>query len=302
MINIALSDEVRVARETGVPIVALESTIITHGMPFPTNVETARRVEAEVRSCGAVPATIAVIDGVVKVGLEPPELDDLARRRDVAKLSRADFAVCLARGGTGATTVAATMIAAHHAGIRVFATGGIGGVHRGAERSFDISADLQELSQTPVTVVAAGAKAILDLPKTLEVLETLGVPVLCYQSDAFPAFWMRDSGLPAPVRVETPEEIASAHLMRSDLGLPGGQLVANPIPEADALNGADILPLIEDALAEAECSGIAAKDVTPFLLDRIGTATQGAALQANIALVLNNARLASQIASAMPQC
>ncbi|NQZ72329.1 MAG: pseudouridine-5'-phosphate glycosidase [Dinoroseobacter sp.] len=301
MINIAFSDEVRVARETGVPIVALESTIITHGMPFPTNVETARRVEAEVRSCGAVPATIAVIDGVVKVGLEPPELDDLARRRDVAKLSRADFAVCLARGGTGATTVAATMIAAHHAGIRVFATGGIGGVHRGAERSFDISADLQELSQTPVTVVAAGAKAILDLPKTLEVLETLGVPVLCYQSDAFPAFWMRDSGLPAPVRVETPEEIASAHLMRSDLGLPGGQLVANPIPEADALNGADILPVIEDALAEAERSGIAAKEVTPFLLDKIGTATQGAALQANIALVLNNARLASQIASAMPQ-
>lgn len=271
-------------------------------MPFPTNVETARRVEAEVRSCGAVPATIAVIDGVVKVGLEPPELDDLARRRDVAKLSRADFAVCLARGGTGATTVSATMIAAHHAGIRVFATGGIGGVHRGAERSFDISADLQELSQTPVTVVAAGAKAILDLPKTLEVLETLGVPVLCYQSDAFPAFWMRDSGLPAPVRVETPEEIASAHLMRSDLGLPGGQLVANPIPEADALNGADILPVIEDALAEAERSGIAAKKVTPFLLDKIGTATQGAALQANIALVLNNARLASQIASAMPQC
>lgn len=302
MINIAFSDEVRVARETGVPIVALESTIITHGMPFPTNVETARRVEAEVRSCGAVPATIAVIDGVVKVGLEPPELDDLARRRDVAKLSRADFAVCLARGGTGATTVSATMIAAHHAGIRVFATGGIGGVHRGAERSFDISADLQELSQTPVTVVAAGAKAILDLPKTLEVLETLGVPVLCYQSDAFPAFWMRDSGLPAPVRVETPEEIASAHLMRSDLGLPGGQLVANPIPEADALNGADILPVIEDALAEAERSGIAAKKVTPFLLDKIGTATQGAALQANIALVLNNARLASQIASAMPQC
>lgn len=301
MINIAFSDEVRVARETGVPIVALESTIITHGMPFPTNVETARRVEAEVRSCGAVPATIAVIDGVVKVGLELPELDDLARRRDVAKLSRADFAVCLARGGTGATTVAATMIAAHHAGIRVFATGGIGGVHRGAERSFDISADLQELSQTPVTVVAAGAKAILDLPKTLEVLETLGVPVLCYQSDAFPAFWMRDSGLPAPVRVETPEEIASAHLMRSDLGLPGGQLVANPIPEADALNGADILPVIEDALAEAERSGIAAKEVTPFLLDKIGTATQGAALQANIALVLNNARLASQIASAMPQ-
>jgi len=301
MINIAFSDEVRVARKTGVPIVALESTIITHGMPFPTNVETARRVEAEVRSCGAVPATIAVIDGVVKVGLEPPELDDLARRRDVAKLSRADFAICLARGGTGATTVAATMIAAHHAGIRVFATGGIGGVHRGAERSFDISADLQELSQTPVTVVAAGAKAILDLPKTLEVLETLGVPVLCYQSDAFPAFWMRDSGLPAPVRVETPEEIASAHLMRSDLGLPGGQLVANPIPEADALNGADILPVIEDALAEAERSGIAAKEVTPFLLDKIGTATQGAALQANIALVLNNARLASQIASAMPQ-
>lgn len=301
MINIAFSDEVRVARETGVPIVALESTIITHGMPFPTNVETARRVEAEVRSCGAVPATIAVLDGVLKIGLEPNELENLARRSDVAKLSRADFAACLARGGTGATTVAATMIAAHHAGIRVFATGGIGGVHRGAESSFDISADLQELSQTPVTVVAAGAKAILDLPKTLEVLETLGVPVLCYQSDAFPAFWMRDSGLPAPVRVETPEEIANAHITRSVLGLPGGQLVANPIPEVNALNGADILPVIEDALAEAERAGIAAKAVTPFLLDRIGTVTQGAALEANIALVLNNARLASLIASAMPQ-
>ena len=301
MINIAFSDEVRVARETGAPIVALESTIITHGMPFPTNVETARRVEAEVRSCGAVPATIAVIDGVLKVGLAPDELDDLAQRGDVAKLSRADMAVCLARGGTGATTVAATMIAAHQAGIRVFATGGIGGVHRGAESTFDISADLQELSQTPVTVVAAGAKAILDLPKTLEVLETLGVPVLCYQSDAFPAFWMRDSGLSAPVRVETPQEIAQAHATRQALGLPGGQLVANPIPEADALNAADILPVIEAALAEAERSGIAAKEVTPFLLDKIGTATQGAALAANIALVLNNARLASRIASAMPQ-
>lgn len=301
MINIAFSDEVRVARETGAPIVALESTIITHGMPFPTNVETARRVEAEVRSCGAVPATIAVMDGVLKVGLAPDELDDLAWRGDVAKLSRADMAVCLARGGTGATTVAATMIAAHQAGIRVFATGGIGGVHRGAESTFDISADLQELSQTPVTVVAAGAKAILDLPKTLEVLETLGVPVLCYQSDAFPAFWMRDSGLSAPVRVETPQEIAQAHATRQALGLPGGQLVANPIPEADALNAADILPVIEAALVEAERSGIAAKEVTPFLLDKIGTATQGAALAANIALVLNNARLASRIASAMPQ-
>ncbi len=291
-----LSSEVATARAEGRPLVALESTIITHGMPFPQNLETARRVEAAVREGGAVPATIAVLDGTLHIGLDPERLETLAKTPDALKLSRADMAVAMARGQTGATTVAATMIAARAAGIGVFATGGIGGVHRGAELSFDISADLQELAQTPVTVVAAGAKAILDLPKTLEVLETLGVPVLCYRSDAFPAFWMTDSGLPAPVRVETAAEIARAHAMRAALGLPGGQLVANPIPEADALPAELILPVIDAALAEAAAQGIAAKAVTPFLLARIFEATGGRSLTANIALVLNNARLAAAIA------
>ncbi len=299
MINIQFSAEVEAARGMGGAIVALESTIITHGMPYPANLETAQRVESEIRAFGAVPATIAILDGVLKIGLEAEELSDLAQRHDVAKLSRADFAVCLSQGGTGATTVAATMIAAHQVGISVFATGGIGGVHRGAEDSFDVSADLRELSETPVTVVAAGAKAILDLPKTLEVLETLGVPVLCYQSDVFPAFWMQDSGLPAPLRVNSAHDIAKAHQMRATLGIPGGQLVANPIPSEAALAAEEIVPVIEDALAQARVQGIAAKSVTPFLLDQIGQATDGRALDANIALVLNNARLASQIALKM---
>jgi pseudouridine-5'-phosphate glycosidase len=296
VIDMQFSTEVAAAKASGAAIVALESTIITHGMPYPANLETAQRVEEEIRMSGAVPATIAILDGVLKIGLNASELSDLAQRHDAAKLSRADIAVCLAQGGTGATTVAATMIAAHRAGISVFATGGIGGVHRGAEDSFDISADLRELSETPVTVVAAGAKAILDLPKTLEVLETLGVPVLCYQTDAFPAFWMQDSGLPAPLRVDSAAEIAKAQLVRTALGLPGGQLVANPIPGQAALNADDIMPVIEAALQQAKMQGIAAKSVTPFLLDKIGTATEGRALAANIALVLNNARLASQIA------
>lgn len=296
MINMQFSTEVAAAKASGAAIVALESTIITHGMPYPANLETAQRVEDEIRAAGAVPATIAILDGELKIGLNVSELTDLAQRRDVSKLSRADIAVCLAQGGTGATTVAATMIAAHQAGISVFATGGIGGVHRGAEDSFDISADLRELSETPVTVVAAGAKAILDLPKTLEVLETLGVPVLCYQTDSFPAFWMQDSGLPAPLRVDSAAEIAKAQLVRTALGLPGGQLVANPIPANAALDADDIMPVIEIALREAKTQGIAAKSVTPFLLDKIGKATDGRALAANIALVLNNARLASQIA------
>jgi len=299
MIDMQFSTEVAEAKASGAPIVALESTIITHGMPYPANLETAQRVEDEIRMSGAVPATIAILDGVLKIGLNASELSDLAQRHDVAKLSRADIAVCLAQGGTGATTVAATMIAAQRAGISVFATGGIGGVHRGAEDSFDISADLRELSETPVTVVAAGAKAILDLPKTLEVLETLGVPVLCYQTDVFPAFWMQDSGLPAPLRVDSAAEIAKAQLVRTALGLPGGQLVANPIPAQAALNADDIMPVIEAALQQAKAQGIAAKLVTPFLLDKIGTATEGRALAANIALVLNNARLASQIALEM---
>lgn len=291
-----LSPEVAEAREKGAAIVALESTIITHGMPFPQNVETAARVEDEIRAHGAVPATIAILDRQIHVGLTAAELDTLGRATNVAKLSRADLAACLATGGTGATTVAATMICAHLAGIHVFATGGIGGVHRGAETSFDISADLRELAETPVTVVAAGAKAILDLPKTLEYLETLGVPVIAYGQDDFPAFWSRSSGLKAPLRMDHAREIAMAHRMRADLGLPGGQLVANPIPVDAELPRDDILPHIEAALAEAAATGVAAKAVTPFLLQRIFERTQGRSLTANIALVLNNARLGAAIA------
>ena len=298
---LAFSPEVAAARAAGAPIVALESTIITHGMPFPQNVETAARVEAEVRAHGAVPATIAVMDRQIHIGLTEAQLDSLGRAKGVAKLSRADLAACLATGGTGATTVAATMICAHLAGIAVFATGGIGGVHRGAETSFDISADLRELSETPVTVVAAGAKAILDLPKTLEVLETLGVPVIAHGQDDFPAFWSRASGLRAPLRMDRAQDIAAAHLMRAALGLPGGQLVANPIPEADEIPRAVIQPEIEAALAEAAALNIAAKAVTPFLLQRIFERTSGRSLQANIALVLSNARLAAAIARALAE-
>jgi pseudouridine-5'-phosphate glycosidase len=293
---LTFSPEVAAARAAGRPIVALESTIITHGMPWPQNVQTARRVEEAVRAGGAVPATMAVIAGRLHVGLTEATLGTLGQARGVAKLSRADIAACLATGGTGATTVAATMIAARVAGIAVFATGGIGGVHRGAEASFDISADLQELAQTPVTVVAAGAKAILDLPKTYEMLETLGVPVIAYGQDDIPAFWSRSSGLRAPLRMDSARDIAAAHRMRAALGLPGGQLVANPIPQADEIPAARLAPLIAQALAEAAAQGIGAKAVTPFLLDRILHLTGGESLAANIALVVNNARLAAAIA------
>lgn len=293
------SAEVDAARKGGLPIVALESTIITHGMPYPQNLTTARLVEDEVRKAGAVPATIAVLDGQLYAGLEAGELEKLARATGVMKLSRADLAVCMAGRLTGATTVAATMIAADLAGIGVFATGGIGGVHRGADQSFDISADLRELSLTPVTVVAAGAKAILDLPKTLEVLETLGVPVIAYGQDEFPAFWSRNSGLKAPLRLDSAAEIARTQRMRAALGLLGGQLVANPIPKAAEIARSEIGPVIEQALAEAAAKGIAAKAVTPFLLQRIFELTDGRSLDANIALVLNNARLGAKIAVAL---
>ncbi|MFO1173973.1 MAG: pseudouridine-5'-phosphate glycosidase [Paracoccaceae bacterium] len=296
---ICLSAEVAAARAEGRAIVALESTIITHGMPWPQNLETARLVEAEVRAHGAVPATIAVLDGQLHAGLEAGELDRLARATGVMKLSRGDLAACMAAGRTGATTVAATMIGARLAGIAVFATGGIGGVHRGAETSFDISADLQELAQTAVTVVAAGAKAILDLPKTLEVLETLGVPVIAVGQDEFPAFWSRASGLKAPLRLDSAEAIAKAHRMRARLGLAGGQLVANPIPAEAEIPSTEIGPVIEQALREAGAQAISAKAVTPFLLQRIFELTDGRSLAANIALVLNNARLAAGIARAL---
>ncbi|MBW4983479.1 pseudouridine-5'-phosphate glycosidase [Mameliella sp. CS4] len=285
------------------PVVALESTIVTHGMPWPQNLEVARRVEAMVRENGAVPATIAVIKGTLCVGLEDVQLESLAQSKKVAKLSRADMAVCMARGGTGATTVAATMIAAQLAGIEVFATGGIGGVHRGAETTFDISADLQELAETRVTVVAAGAKAILDLPKTLERLETLGVPVMAYGQDQLPAFWSREAGLRAPLRADSPAEIAAAHRMRARLGLPGGQLIANPIPAEAEIPRETLAPIIAEATRDAETHGIAGKDLTPYLLQRIYELSGGRSLEANIALVLNNARLAAGIAqelSALP--
>lgn len=293
---LCLGTEVARARGRGAPIVALESTIITHGMPDPQNLETARQVEDEIRAAGAVPATVAVMGGRLNVGLEAEALEALALSPQAMKLSRADLAACLVSGRTGATTVAATMIAAHLAGIAVFATGGIGGVHRGAEQSFDISADLGELARTPVTVVAAGAKAILDLPKTLEVLETLGVPVIAVGQDEFPAFWSRRSGLRAPLRMDSAAQIAAAHLMRARLGLGGGQLVANPIPAEAEIPPERIMPLVEQALREAADQGIAAKAVTPFLLARLHELTAGQALAANIALVRNNARLAAAIA------
>ena len=299
ILPITYAPEVRAALDAGRPVVALESTIITHGMPFPQNVEAARAVEAEVRAHGAVPATIAVMGGQILIGLSDAQLDTLGQTPDAMKLSRADLPVCVALGRVGATTVAATMICAAMAGIHVFATGGIGGVHRGAETTFDVSADLIELGLSPVTVVAAGAKAILDLPKTLEVLETQGVPVITVGQDELPAFWSRSSGLAAPLRMDSAAEIAAAHKMRATLGLPGGQLVANPIPPEAEIPRAEIMPVIETALAEAEAQGIAAKSVTPFLLQRIFELTDGRSLDSNIALVLNNARLASAIAAAL---
>ena len=291
------SPEVADALTTGAPVVALESTIITHGMPYPQNLDVARQVEADVRAGGAVPATMAVIRGTLHVGLTDAQLEELAQAKNVAKLSRADMAACIASGGTGATTVAATMIAARIAGIAVFATGGIGGVHKGAEGSFDISADLLELAQTPVTVVAAGAKAILDIPKTLEVLETQGVPVIAFGQDDVPAFWSRSAGLTAPLRMDNAAQIAAAHAQRAAMGIPGGQLVANPIPTEAEIDRATLAPIIAQATADADAHGITGKGVTPYLLQRIFELTEGRSLTANIALVRNNAVLATQIAA-----
>ncbi|MBY0299212.1 MAG: pseudouridine-5'-phosphate glycosidase [Methylobacterium sp.] len=298
---IDLAPEVRAAREAGAPVVALESTIVTHGMPHPQNVATARAVEAEVRRNGAVPATIAVVAGRLRIGLPDEVLDWLGTAQDVLKLSRADLPYAVAAGQHGSTTVAATMICAHLAGIRVFATGGIGGVHRGVETTLDISADLDELARTPVAVVCAGAKAILDLPRTLEYLETRGVPVVAYGTDRFPAFWSRDSGLPAPLRLDTPEALAALIRAKDALGLAGGVLVANPVPEADEIPAAEIAPRIEAALAQARAAGIAAKAVTPFLLARMLELTGGRSLTTNIALVRNNAALAARVAVALRQ-
>jgi len=295
--HLTIAPEIAAALERGAPVVALETTIVSHGMPYPQNIETARALEAEVRARGAAPATIAVLDGAIRVGLSDQELDALARGSGVLKLSRNDLAYAIATGKRGATTVAATMICAHLAGIRVFATGGIGGVHRGAERTFDISADLEELAETPVAVVCAGAKALLDLRKTLEVLETRGVPVLCYGADEFPAFWSRSSGIPAPLRVESPAEIAAVLRAHWNMGLRGGALIANPVDAADEIPAADMAVYIERAIAEAETRGVAGKAVTPFVLARIGEITGGRSLKTNIALVKSNARLAADLAA-----
>jgi len=294
-----ISDEVAAALSARQAVVALETTIVSHGMPWPQNLDTALAVEEIVRAAGAVPASIAVLGGKLRVGLGRSELARLAETRDVLKLSRADLAFGLVSGLPGATTVAATMIVAKLAGVHVFATGGIGGVHRGATESFDVSADLQEFARTDVVVVAAGAKALLDLPKTLEVLETLGVPVVCYGSDEFPAFWSRSSGLPAPLRLDRPAQIAELARARAALGLSGGMLVANPVPTADEIPAGEMAAHIEAAQRDTVRERVAGKAVTPFLLDRILQSTSGRSLTTNIALIKNNARLAAEIALAM---
>lgn len=293
---IRVNESVRRALDRDAPVVALESTILAHGMPYPRNLETARAVEADVRAAGAVPATIAVLDGTICVGLDDGQLERVASSRDMLKLSRADLAYALATGRDGATTVAATMLCAHRAGIRVFATGGIGGVHRGSETTMDISADLVELARTPIAVVCAGAKAILDLPKTLELLETLGVATIVYRSDEFPAFWSRGSGLPAPLRCDDPAQIAAIFRGSRGLELNNGMLIANPIDAAIEIPSAEMTSTIERAVAEAQAEGIRGKALTPWLLDRVFALTHGRSLEANVALVRANATLAAEIA------
>ncbi|MFZ1774845.1 MAG: pseudouridine-5'-phosphate glycosidase [Rhizobiaceae bacterium] len=287
------------ALSAGRPVVALESTIITHGMPWPDNAAMAARVEDIIRAEEAVPATIAVMQGRLKIGLTEGERQDLAQTKGAMKLSRADLAYALTEGLTGGTTVAATMIAAQLAGIKVFATGGIGGVHKGAEMSFDISADLDELARTPVIVVSAGAKAILDIPKTLEVLETRGVPVVALGQDAMPAFWSPDSPWKAPLRLDDAAAIARFQHMREAMGISGGMLVANPVPAADAIPFDAMAVHITAAQQACEKNGVTGKAVTPFLLGKILELTSGASLKTNIALVENNARLAAKIAGAL---
>ncbi|MGB6188874.1 pseudouridine-5'-phosphate glycosidase [Aeromonas molluscorum] len=295
-----IQPEVAAALAAGHPVVALESTIISHGMPYPQNVETARRVEQVVRDNGAIPATIAIMDGRLKVGLDNDMLEALGRAgHRVTKCSRRDIPFVLAKRAMGATTVASTMIIAAMAKIRVFATGGIGGVHRGAQESFDISADLQELAQTPVAVVCAGAKSILDIGLTLEYLETQGVPVIGYQSEELPAFYTRESGFKVDYRLDSPQEVAEALRIKWDLGLAGGAVVANPIPSEFAMARADIDSAIAQALAEADEQGIKGKASTPFLLARVCELTGGNSLAANIQLVLNNAALGARIAGSL---
>ena len=292
------SPEVAAALAAGRPVVALESTIISHGMPYPQNVETALRVEETIRENGATPATIAVIGGRLKAGLTPQEIEYLGRKgRAVTKASRRDLPVLVARGEDGATTVTTTMIIAHMAGIRVFATGGIGGVHRGAETTMDISADLEELAMTPVMVICAGAKSILDLGLTLEYLETKGVPVIGFGTEELPAFYTRTSGFRVDYRIDSPEDLAAAFRTKMEMGLQGGMLVTNPIPEEYSMDPGRINAAIDQAITECNEKGIRGKDTTPFLLSRIKDITGGDSLASNIQLVLNNARLAARTAA-----
>ena len=297
---LSISPEVQEALKAGKPVVALESTIISHGMPYPQNVETALKVEQTIRENGAVPATIAVIGGQLKAGCTPEEIEYLGKKgQAVIKASRRDLPVLIARKADGATTVTTTMIIAAMAGIRVFATGGIGGVHRGAQQTFDISADLEELAQTPVMVVCAGAKSILDLGLTLEYLETKGVPVIGFGTEELPAFYTRHSGFKVDYRIDTPEELAAAFRAKIDCGLKGGMLVTNPIPEEFSMPKAVIDAAIEEALRQMDQAGIHGKQCTPFLLAKVKDLTGGDSLAANIQLVLNNARLAAKTAKAL---
>ena len=297
--NLHIHSRVKEVLRQRLPIVALESTVIAHGLPFPHNVETALSLEEIVRQAGAVPATIGVIGGVLRVGLSPEEIKRLATSRNVRKVSRRDLPLVVARQEDGATTVAATMWIAHQAGIRVFATGGIGGVHRG--HSFDVSADMPELAQTPVAVVCSGAKAILDLALTLEWLETHGVPVLGYGTDEFPAFYSRSSGLPVDGRVDTPQEAAAVFRAQRALGLPAGLLITVPVPAEAELPAEVMEAAIAGALAAAEARGLRGKALTPFLLAEVSQRTGGASLRANLALLENNARVAAQIAVALAE-
>ena len=292
-----LSPEVREALENNRPVVALESTIISHGMPYPKNVQTAVAVENTIRENGAVPATIAIIKGRLKVGLTPDELEYFGKKgMSITKTSRRDIPVIVSKGEDGATTVAATMMIAAMAGIQVFATGGIGGVHRGAETTMDISADLDEFTKTPVLVVCAGAKAILDLNLTMEYLETKGIPVFCYQTDELPAFYTRKSGIKAPFRADSPEELAGIWNTKKELGIQGGFIVANPIPEEFSMDPGRINAAIDEAICEMNKLGIRGKETTPYLLDKVQKLTGGDSLESNIRLVLNNAALAARIA------
>ena len=295
---LSVSTEVQEALAAGKPVVALESTIISHGMPYPQNVETALNVEQIIRDAGAIPATIAIIKGKITVGLSPEEIEYLGKKGlNVIKASRRDLPVLLARGEDGATTVTTTMIGAALAGVKVFATGGIGGVHRGAETTMDISADLEELAQTPVMVICAGAKSILDLGLTLEYLETKGVPVIGYQTEELPAFYTRTSGFKVDYRMDTAKEIADAFRVKLDMGLVGGMLVTNPIPEEYSMDPEYINKNIADAIEEANKLGIKGKETTPFLLDKIQKLTGGSSLASNIQLVFNNARLGAAVAT-----